>query len=86
MRIRPILRRCNFQPHTPPYFPPAVQIASAKRGRGLPAVRQRTVQADLALLRAMFRWATTVSTPDGGRWLDRNPLDGLRIAGEKNPK
>jgi integrase len=37
----------------------------------------------------MLRWACTVPAPgcsaDGGRWLDRNPLEGLRFDREKNP-
>src|SRR5215208_2206435 len=57
--------------------------------RVTPAVRQRSVHADLVLLRAMLRWACTVSAPgfppDGPRWLDRNPLDGMRFEREKNP-
>jgi integrase len=54
------------------------------RGRITPAVRQRSVQADLGLLRAMLRWAMTAPTPHG-RWLERNPLDGVRLERERNP-
>lgn len=54
------------------------------RGRATPTVRQRSVQADLALLRAMLRWAVTISTPHG-RWLERNPLEGIRLERERNP-
>jgi integrase len=47
-------------------------------------VRQRSVHADLALLRAMLRWAAGVRV-GGGRWLDRNPLEGVRFEREPNP-
>lgn len=57
--------------------------------RVTPGVRQRSVHADLVRLRAMLRWGCTVPAPggpsDGGRWLDRNPLEGLRFDREKNP-
>lgn len=49
-------------------------------------VHARTVHADLVLLRQMLRWACTVSLPNHSRLLDRNPLDGLRIERERNPK
>src|SRR5262245_50442498 len=46
-------------------------------------VRTRAVEADLALLKAMVSWAATVRTNGGaGRWLERNPLDGLRVERE----
>lgn len=52
-------------------------------------VRQRTVHADLVLLRGMLRLACTIpavdTRPDGPRWLDRKPLDGMRSEREKNP-
>ncbi len=58
-------------------------------GRVTMATRQRTVHADLVLLSAMLRWACTVPAagepPDAPRWLDRNPLNGLRFQREKNP-
>lgn len=53
-------------------------------GRITPAVRQRSVQADLGVLRAMLRWAVTAPSPHG-RWLDRNPLEGVRLERERNP-
>jgi integrase len=34
----------------------------------------------------MLRWARRVVTLDGTRWLEADPLDGLRFEGERNPK
>lgn len=48
-------------------------------------VRQNAVHKDLGLLRRMLRWACTVRLPNGSRWLDYNPIDGLRFDREKNP-
>jgi integrase len=48
-------------------------------------VNQTTVRADLALLRRMIRWACLVRLPSGQRWLDHNPIDGMRFEREKNP-
>jgi integrase len=68
------------------------QYSAARRRGGIrlsgrrvtPAVRQRSVQADLGVLRAMLRWAATAPSPHG-RWLDRNPLEGVRLERERNP-
>lgn len=57
-----------------------------ERRRVTGAVRQRVVHADLSLLRTMIRWACTVRTADGGRWLPLNPLEGIRFDREKNPR
>lgn len=48
-------------------------------------VRQRSVHADLGLLRSMLRFACTVRGANGKVWLDRNPVEGLRFEREKNP-
>ena len=50
------------------------------------AVRQRSVHAGLSLLRTLLIWACTVRLASGDRWLDRNPLEGVRFEREKNPK
>jgi integrase len=47
--------------------------------------KERSAHADLVALRTMLRWACTVYSPSRGRWLDHNPLAGLRFAQEKNP-
>jgi integrase len=69
------------------------QYAAARKRGGIKVsekritkpVRQRSVQHDLSLLRQMLRWACAVGTPSGGRWLERNPLEGLRLDRERNP-
>jgi integrase len=50
------------------------------------AVRARSAEADLVLLRTMVRWAMTVRTPNAGRLLATDPLFGMRRVREKNPK
>lgn len=55
-------------------------------GRRLGPTRARSPQADLQLLRAMCRWAMTVRTDAGTRWLTDNPLLGIRIPSERNPR
>lgn len=70
-----------------------MQYQSARRAGGIrcsdgrvsQAVRQRSVHADLVLLRAMLRWACTVRLPNNQPWLDRNPLEGVRFERERNP-
>lgn len=52
-----------------------------------PPVRQTSVHRDLTTLRTMLRWARTVVTSDGkGRWLELDPLEGLRFEKERSPK
>lgn len=49
-------------------------------------VRKRSVEADLVLLHQMLSWACRVPIGNGGRWLERNPLAGVRREREKNPR
>jgi integrase len=49
-------------------------------------VRKRSVEADLVLLHQMLSWASRVPIGNGGRWLERNPLAGVRREREKNPR
>jgi integrase len=49
------------------------------------SVRARSVEADLVLLRAILSWATTVNI-NGVRWLQENPLHGVRRIKEQNPQ
>ena len=52
-----------------------------------PAVRLRSVQADLEVLRSMILWATTFRVRSGARLLERNPLDGVKLRGRgTNPR
>jgi len=55
-------------------------------GRVTSEVRARSVEADLVLLHAMLSWGTTVRVPGGGRFLEHNPLAGVRRVRELNPK
>jgi integrase len=55
-------------------------------GKVSEAVRARSVEADLVLLHSMLTWATTVRQPNGSRWLESNPLMGVRRAREPAPK
>ena len=50
------------------------------------AVRARSVEADLKLLYAALRWATSVRVGKGKRLLDHHPLQGVHRPREKNPK
>jgi integrase len=47
-------------------------------------VAQRSVQSDIKVLKQMLTWACTVPTVGGTRWLERNPLEYVRIAGERD--
>lgn len=48
-------------------------------------VGARTLEADLVLLHMMLNWATTVRV-DGVRWLEFNPLQGIKRPREANPR
>lgn len=48
-------------------------------------VRARTVEADLSVLRAALNWATGQHR-GGGPLLERNPLRGISLPREKNPR
>jgi integrase len=58
---------------------------TSKSGHETKQVRPRSAEADLVLLHSMLRWATTVRTSDGKRWLKENPLHGVRKIREQNP-
>jgi integrase len=67
-------------------------IQLRKRGTGCPdggerpRVRTSTTQADLVLLRTMINWAITVKLPRGEWRLEENPLRGVRLPRERNPR
>lgn len=51
-------------------------------------LRNRIIVQDLRALRTMLRWATQAGRGDGGRLLDRNPLEGIaypKEAGVRRP-
>jgi integrase len=58
---------------------------TSRNGDQTKQVRPRSPEADLVLLHSMLRWATTVRTRDGQRWLKENPLQGVRRIREQNP-
>jgi hypothetical protein len=75
------------------------RYATARRAGGIPIHRrERDREGDgtrsvsgrctpgLSLLRTLLIWACTVRTANGDRWLERNPLEGVRFEREKNPK
>jgi integrase len=49
-------------------------------------VRDRAIEADLVVLLTALNWATRERTKDGRRLLKENPLHGVRLPREKNPK
>ncbi len=50
------------------------------------AVSDRTVEADLRFILAVFNWATVAGDGRGGVLLDRNPFKGFKVPKEKNPR
>lgn len=54
--------------------------------RVTPPAKTRSVQSDLVLLNTILRWATTVRTKTGSRWLSEQPLAGIACPAEKNPR
>jgi integrase len=50
------------------------------------AVSARTVELDLILLMSALNWATRERTSAGRRLLRENPLHGIRLPKEKNPR
>lgn len=55
-------------------------------GRRTRPVRATAVREDLALLRTMILWATRERTSNGSWLLSENPLRGLKLPREENPK
>ncbi len=49
-------------------------------------VRDRTIQSDLVSLLSAFRWAAGERTRDGRQLLAENPLAGVRLPRETNPR
>jgi len=61
----------------------AVTRPDADHGR---AVGDRTIHAELEVLMRALRWATRERQANGRRVLQENPLFGVRLPREKNPK
>lgn len=55
-------------------------------GRKTKAVRARTIQGDIKLLRQMIYWAISERLPDGTWLLDNNPLRGVKLPKEEDPR
>lgn len=53
-------------------------------GKTTRPVRQRSVQADVKLLKQMTRWACTRSVSGGRPWLERDPLQYVSVKGEND--
>ncbi len=49
-------------------------------------VRDRAIEADLVVLLTALNWATRERTKEGRRLIKENPLHGVRLPREKNPK
>lgn len=49
-------------------------------------VRNRAIESDLVILLTALNWATRERTKNGRRLLKENPLHGVRLPREKNPK
>src|SRR5260370_12017469 len=49
-------------------------------------IRNRTVEADLEMLRRALNWATRERTPSGRRLVPENPLIGVKLPAESNPR
>ena len=49
-------------------------------------VRDRTIEADLVILLAALNWAVRERTTEGRRLLQENPLFGVKLPREKNPR
>jgi len=56
------------------------------RGRKSRRVGDRTIGADLEMLLRAIRWAVRERTTNGERLLKENPLLGVRLPSEKNPR
>jgi hypothetical protein len=55
-------------------------------GQLTPPVRQRSVQADIKLLKQVLGWGCTVCTTHGTPLLDRHPLERVGVKGENDPR
>jgi integrase len=55
-------------------------------GQVTPAVGQRSVQADVKLLKQVLGWGCTVCGVDGTPLLERHPLERIGVKGEHDPR
>src|SRR5438309_4317380 len=67
-------------------------VAMRRTGHGWPdgretkPVRARTIQGEVKQLRQMIYWATNERLPDGSWLLENNPLRGVKLPKEEDPR
>ncbi len=67
-------------------------VAMRRTGHGWPdgretkPVRARTIQGEIKLLRQMVYWAMNERLPDGSWLLESNPLRGVKVPKEEDPR
>jgi len=67
-------------------------VAMRRTGHGWPSgreslpVRARTIQGEIKLLRQMIYWAMSERLPDGSWLLENNPLRGVKLPKEEDPR
>src|SRR5438128_12169187 len=67
-------------------------VAMRRTGHGWPdgcetkPVRARTIQGEIKQLRQMIYWATNERLPDGSWLLENNPLRGVKLPKEEDPR
>src|SRR5256712_6455554 len=67
-------------------------VAMRRTGHGWPdgretrPVRARTIQGEIKLLRQMIHWAINERLPDGSWLLESNPLRGVKVPKEEDPR
>jgi len=67
-------------------------VAMRRTGHGWPdgrettPVRARTIQGEIKLLRQMIYWAMNERLPDGSWLLENNPLRGVKVPKEEDPR
>src|SRR5207245_7634118 len=67
-------------------------VAMRRTGHGWPdsrqtkPVRARTIQGEIKLLRQMIYWAMNERLPDGSWLLESNPLRGVKVPKEEDPR
>jgi hypothetical protein len=55
-------------------------------GRETTPVRARTIQGEIKQLRQMIYWAMNERLPDGSWLLENNPLRGVKLPKEEDPR
>jgi integrase len=66
--------------------PGLLHVRERTSAEGQPAVRNRTIEADLVALRTMLHWAAKVRNDQGQPLLASDPLKGITFPKEQNPR